>query len=91
MKNLKVKYLPKMVKNALKNGFKSKQKKGMMLLRDLPVGKIFKTESGTKGVLIEINTNAKVVILSGDWPEEDKGYYLGKQLISADTEIYNEL
>tara|TARA_R110002020_G_scaffold120513_1_gene274700 strand:+ start:1686 stop:1880 length:195 start_codon:yes stop_codon:yes gene_type:complete len=61
----------------------------MMYLKDLPVGKIFLTSSGVKGVLIEMNTNAKVVILDVKVPEEDRQYYLGKHIISGETEVYN--
>ena len=77
-----------LVKRALKNGYKSKPSKGMMYLKDLPVGKIFETKLGTRGVLIECNTNAQVVILSVNINKEDTSYYLGKKLIGAETEIY---
>jgi len=61
----------------------------MMYLKDLPVGKIFLTSFGVKGVLIEMNTNARVVILDVKVPEEDRQYYLGKHIISGETEVYN--
>ncbi len=77
-----------LVKRALKNGPKFKPAKGMMYLKDLPVGKVFTTESGIRGVLIECNVNAKVIILSVNASEEVSSYYLGKKIIAAETEIY---
>ena len=49
---------------------------------------MFETPGGTRGVLIECEINAKVVILSVDVPDEDRNYYLGKQIIAAETEVY---
>ena len=49
---------------------------------------MFETPGGTRGVLIECEINAKVVILSVEVAAEDKQYYLGKHLIGAETEIY---
>ena len=48
---------------------------------------MFETSSGMRGVLIELNANAKVVILSVNVAQEDASYYTGKQIISADTEV----
>tara|TARA_R110002020_G_scaffold325197_2_gene540831 strand:+ start:2308 stop:2490 length:183 start_codon:yes stop_codon:yes gene_type:complete len=59
-----------------------------MYLKDLPIGKMFETPGGTRGVLIESEINAKVIILSVDVPSEDRSYYLGKQTISTETEVY---
>ena len=73
---------------ALKNGYNSKPSKGMMYLKDLPVGKMFETKLGTRGVLIDCNVNAQVVILSVNINKEDTPYYLGKKLIGAETEVY---
>ncbi len=77
-----------LVKKALKNGPKFRPSKGMMYLKDLPVGKMFTTPFGTRGVLIECNVNAKVIILSANVNDEDSSYYLGKKIIAAETEIY---
>jgi len=77
-----------LVKKALKNGFKAKPPKGMKYLKDVPVGKMFITNSGMRGVLIDIGVNAKVVILDVKVSDDDKQYYLGKQTISATTEVY---
>ena len=77
-----------LVKKALKNGPKFRPSKGMMYLKDLPVGKMFETPNGTRGVLIECNVNAKVVILSVNVSDEDAPYYLGKKIIASETEVY---
>jgi hypothetical protein len=77
-----------LVKRALNNGPKFSPSKGMMYLKDLPVGKMFETKLGTRGVLIECNVNAQVVILSVNVNKEDVQYYLGKKLIGAETEVY---
>jgi hypothetical protein len=50
---------------------------------------MFETPGGTRGVLIECEINAKVVILDVKVPEEDRQYYLGKHIISGETEVYN--
>ena len=67
---------------------KTKPAPGLMYLKDIPIGKMFETPGGTRGVLIECEINAKVVILSVDVPDEDRNYYLGKQIIAAETEVY---
>lgn len=77
-----------LVKRALKDGWNFKPSKGMIYLKDLPVGKMFETKLGTRGVLIECNVNAQVVILSVNVNKEDTPYYLGKKLIGGETEIY---
>tara|TARA_R100000742_G_C4263536_1_gene81383 strand:+ start:711 stop:962 length:252 start_codon:yes stop_codon:yes gene_type:complete len=76
-----------LAKRALKNGPKPKPAPGMKYLKDVPVGSMFETATGMRGVLIEINANAKVVILNVNVSDEDKQYYTGKQIISADTEV----
>ena len=82
------KQVDKLVKKALKNGFKSRPAKGMMYLKDLPVGKMFETASGTRGILIECDVNARVIILSSNLNDDDSSYHLGKKIIAAKTEIY---
>ena len=67
---------------------KPKPAPGMMFLKDLPIGKMFETPCGIRGVLIDCDINAKVVILSAGVEEEDRQYYLGKQTIAAETEVY---
>ena len=86
---MSIKSIERLAKKALKDNFKTKTAPGMMYLKDLPIGKMFLTSSETKGVLIEMNTNAKVVILDVKVPEEDRQYYLGKHIISGETEIYD--
>lgn len=80
--------IERLAKKALRNNFKTKPAPGLMYLKDLPIGKMFETPGGTRGVLIESEINAKVIILSVDVPSEDRSYYLGKQTISTETEVY---
>ena len=80
--------IERLKKKALKDNFKTKPAPGLMYFKDIPIGKMFETPGGTRGVLIECEINAKVVILSVDVPDEDRNYYLGKQIIAAETEVY---
>jgi|TARA_R100000458_G_scaffold48584_1_gene47711 hypothetical protein len=75
-----------LVKRALKDGFKTKPAHGYKYLEDLPVGSLFETSSGTRGILLDSSINAKVVITDTevkDYPD----YYLGKRIISNKTEV----
>ena len=51
-----------LVKRALKNGFKSKPPKGYKYLKELPVGSLLETSIGTRGILLDSDINARVVI-----------------------------
>ena len=73
---------------ALKNKPEWKPSKGYKYLKDIPVGKMFLTQSKLKGVLINCDVNAKVIII--DAPSinpEDRNFYLGKKIIAAHTEV----
>jgi len=75
-----------LVKRALKNGFKPKPAPGYKHLKDIPVGSLFETSSGTRGILLDSTINARVVITNTevrDYPD----YYLGKRMISNMTEV----
>lgn len=77
-----------LVNKALKDNFKAMPSKGYKYLKDLDIGSLFETPSGTRGVLINAEINANVVIT--DVPninKEDKNYYLGKHIISSYTEV----
>lgn len=80
--------IERLAKKALRNNFKTKPAPGLMYLKDLPIGKMFETPGGTRGVLIESEINAKVIILNVNVPSEDRSYYLGKQIIATETEVY---
>ena len=80
--------IERLAKKALRNNFKTKPAPGLMYLKDLPIGKMFETPGGTRGVLIESEINAKVIILNVNVPSEDSSYYLGKQIIATETEVY---
>ena len=76
---------PRKIKNlaakALKNKPKWKPSKGKVYLKNLEPGNFFTT--GTLvGVLLECETNAKVVIT-----ESDSGQMIGKTIIGAETEV----
>ena len=85
---MSIKTIERLAKKALKDNFNTKPAPGLMYLKDVPIGKMFETPGGTRGVLIECEINAKVVILSVDVPDEDRNYYLGKQIIASETEVY---
>ena len=71
--------IEKLTKKALKNKPQFPPPKGYKHLKDLRVGSLFETPTGIRGVLINADINAKVVIT--DVPniiDEDKNYYLGK-------------
>ena len=72
----------RLVAKALKNKPKWKPAKGYKYLKDLKLGSLFMTEGGIKGVLIEYNVNAKVIITEC----HDKSD-LGKKIIAAETEV----
>ena len=74
--------IKKLVTKALKDKPKWKPVKGYKYLKDLKAGSLFVTESGTRGVLIECNTNAKVLITKCNNNDE-----LGRKIIAAKTEV----
>ena len=82
-----------LVKRALKQGFKSKPAKGYKYLKDLNPGDRWITESGTTGILIEINSNAKVIIQDvpaikdSIWTKHEIQGYLGTKTIASTTEV----
>ena len=76
-----------LVKKALKNGFKAKPPKGYKYLEDLEPGSMFMTGGGMKGVLLEAETNAKVIIMDVNVHPDSVDYYLGKQIIASKTEV----
>jgi len=87
-KPLTIRRIANLVNKALKNKPQFFPAKGYKYLEDLSVGSLFETSSGMRGVLINADINAKVVIT--DVPNisnEDKNYYLGKQTISSKTEV----
>tara|TARA_R110002012_G_scaffold78822_2_gene200721 strand:+ start:8521 stop:8775 length:255 start_codon:yes stop_codon:yes gene_type:complete len=75
-----------LVKRALKDGWKSKPAKGYKFLKDLPIGSLFETGSGTKGILVDSDINARVIITETNVKENPESY-LGKKIISNETEV----
>ena len=87
-KQITTRILNNLVKKALKDKPIFKPSKGYQFLKDVPVGSLFKLSNNTKGILLEISTNAKVHFT--DVPsiiEEDKKSYLGRKIISVHTEV----
>ena len=71
-----------------KNKIKLKPAKGFKHLEDLSIGSLFKTSNGIRGILLECDTNAHVLIT--DSPKTYDGgtsFALGKTIISAKTEV----
>ena len=79
--------IKRLVKKALKDKPKWKPAKGYIYLKDLKLGSLFETQSGTKGVLIDNDISSKVIVTSVNCAEEDKDYYLGKHIFAAYTEV----
>ena len=75
-----------LVKRALKDGWKSKPAKGYKYLKDLSVGALFETSSGTRGILLDSDINARVIITETRIKDSQE-YYLGKKIIANDTEV----
>jgi len=72
-----------LAKKALKDKPKWKPPKGYKYLKDLEPGTIFQVGK-TKGILLESNVNAKVIIIES---ADNESSSLGKKLISAHTEV----
>ena len=75
-----------LAKRALKNGWKHKPAKGYKFLKDLPIGSMFKTSSGTKGILLDCQVNARVIITETNVKDSPESY-MGKRIISDTTEV----
>jgi len=85
---IKHRKIAKLANKALKDNFKIKPAKGYKFLKDIPIGSYFITPNLMKGILIECETNAKVIITEvPNIPTEDRNYYLGKHIIGATTEV----
>lgn len=70
-------------------GIKFKPSKGYKYLKTLEVGSRFKTESGTEGILLEINSGSASVRITkvNIHHSEDNKYYLGNRIIAPDTNV----
>tara|TARA_R100000734_G_C3315926_1_gene108154 strand:+ start:1077 stop:1328 length:252 start_codon:yes stop_codon:yes gene_type:complete len=75
-----------LVKRALKNGFKAKPAHGYKWLKDIPVGSMFETASGTRGILLDCEVNARVIITQTNVKDNPESY-MGKRIISDQTEV----
>ena len=74
--------------SALKDKPKHIPSKGYKFLSSLKPGDRWITSTGTQGILIECNANARVIIQKAPGiAEEDRSYYLGTKIISSTTEV----
>ena len=85
--NVSTAKIKRLVKKALKNKPKWKPAKGYIYLKDLKLGSLFETQSGTRGVLIDNDISAKVIVTDVKCKDEDREYYLGKHIFAAHTEV----
>ena len=74
--------IKRLVAKALKDKPKWKSAKGYKYLKDLKEGSLFVTQNGTRGVLLECEINARVIITKCNDINE-----LGKKIIAAETEV----
>ncbi len=80
--------IKRLVKKALKDKPKHIPSKGYKFLSSLKPGDRWITSTGTQGILIECNANARVIIQKAPGiAEEDRSYYLGTKIISSTTEV----
>ena len=87
-KRLTKRQIATLVSKALKDKPEVFPAKGYKYLKDLDIGSLFETQSGMRGVLVNSEINASVVITNvKNVSPEDKNYYLGKQTISKYTEV----
>lgn len=81
----KARAINKLTKKALKDKFISKPSKGFKYLKDLEIGSLFEIPSiKTKGILIEKEANAKVIIIE---TKNNSNSSLGKKIIAIETEV----
>ena len=80
--------LGNLTKKALNDGPEWGPSKGHKYLKDIPLGSKFKAGS-VKGILLNVNKSAaRVVIIDVLFGNDDeKKYYMGKQIISSNTEV----
>ena len=82
------KRIDNLLKKALKDGVKWSPAKGYTYLKDIPLGSKFKTGS-IEGILLDVNKSAAKVLITDTKfrNEDDKKYYMGKQIIAPNTEV----
>ena len=79
----------KLTRAAIKNKPKSKPAHGYKYLKNIKIGELVETQSGTRAVLLSVNdVSANVLVTSVDHIIcENKSYYLGKHRWSSGTEV----
>ena len=75
----------RVINGSIDSIFTSNPAKGLNYLKDLQAGSLFEIPLiKMKGILIECETNAKVIIIES---RNNKDNSLGKKVIAADTEV----
>ena len=85
MRKLTLKKIKKLAEKALKDKPKCKPPKGHVYLEDCKPGDKFEISGKTKGILIECNVNANVIIT--DVHSDRDTTLLGKKIIASQTEV----
>tara|TARA_Y100001951_G_scaffold89057_1_gene81114 strand:+ start:409 stop:675 length:267 start_codon:yes stop_codon:yes gene_type:complete len=82
------KRIDNLLKKALKDGVEWSPAKGYIYLKDIPLGSKFKT-GNVEGILLDVNKSAAKVLITDTKfrNEDDKKYYMGKQIIAPNTEV----
>ena len=85
----KINQAKKLARAAMKNGPDWKPSQGYKYLKNIRIGELVETQSGTRAVLLSVNdVSANVLVTSVDHIIcENKSYYLGKHRWSSSTEV----
>lgn len=86
-RKLSLKKINKLTEKALKNKPELKPAKGFKYLKDLPIGSLFETYFGTRGILLSCETNARVLITNVLKRYDELESSKGKAIIGSETEV----
>lgn len=84
----KINQANKLAKAAMKNGPDWKPAKGCKYLKDIRIGELVETQSGTRAVLVDVSDVSATVLVTSvsHVSEKDKAFYLGKHRWASQTE-----
>ena len=85
----KFRSIKKLAKNAIKDSPKWKPAQGYKYIKDIRIGELVETQSGTRAILIDISDVSAAVLVTAvnHVSEKDKAFYLGKHRWSSSTEV----
>ena len=85
----KIEQAHKLAMNALNDKPEWKPSKGFKYIKDVPVGELVYTSSGSKAVIINNTSVSTVVLVLGadHVPPEERNFYLGKHRWGNETEV----